>query len=269
MKKLLLKIFSLALMLSISNRVHTQCMPDPQYANEVFGIFPIPDPTSSTVSSLPAACLGEPYNQLFTVILPDSLGVELVVGTPIVLDLQSLTITNITGLPPGINYVCNPNDCIFPDQTSGCFTLEGTPTTEGEYLFVVETILDIGGTTAGTNFPGAFYSGQYKIIVEPEGSTACSPMGTNDRSEDTFELGQNIPNPFSTIANIEIDATEAGEFDFKVYNSIGQVISAQNLNLMVGINPIQLDATNLNSGVYFYTLGQGANIVTKKMFVNK
>ncbi len=261
MKKLLLAAFSLVFALSVTN-INAQCTPDPIYDMAPAGVYPLPDTVGSPTSSLPTGYVGTPYTGVFTAVVPDSLTIELTPGSLTTLDLVSVTVTNITGLPPGADtYACDVMDCIFPDQANGCLAITGTPTTVGTYFPIVEADVNVGATLQVT-FPGALVDGEYKIFIEEEF------INTNNIAE-VVGLGQNVPNPFSTFTQIDVDSKEAGQYDFKVYSLIGEMVHAERVNLLTGNNTIQFDATNLNSGVYFYTVGQGNSVVTKRMVVSK
>ncbi len=267
MKKILLASFILTLSMSVTNLFAQACTPDPQYENEEAGVYPLPDTVGSVTSVLPTACVGLAYEALWTAVVPDSLTVELVPGSPTTLDLVSVTVTDITGLPPGADtWVCEPSaDCVFPDQAVGCLAVVGTPTTAGDYFPIVVTDVNVGATLEVT-FPGSIFPGQYKIIVQ---DAANCTIGVNDAFASKLELGQNIPNPFSNTTQISIDSKESGEFDFKVYSLIGEMVHAERVNLMTGENTVEFDASKLNSGVYFYAIGQGNSVITKRMVVSK
>jgi hypothetical protein len=53
----------------------------------------------------------------------------------------------------------------------------------------------------------------------------------------------------------------------EVYNVLGTRVHAENLNPTVGKNIVLFDANGLSSGVYFYSLSDGLNTITKKMSV--
>jgi hypothetical protein len=86
-----------------------------------------------------------------------------------------------------------------------------------------------------------------------------------------FVLAQNYPNPFNPSTAIEFLVPQSGYASVKVYNLLGQeVATAFSGNAEAGkINTALLSATNLPSGIYFYTLRNGGNIDTKRMVLMK
>jgi hypothetical protein len=69
-------------------------------------------------------------------------------------------------------------------------------------------------------------------------------------------LAQNYPNPFNPSTTIEFVVPQSGHTTMKVYNILGQEVATLfEGNAEVGrINGARFDASNLPSGLYFYTL---------------
>jgi hypothetical protein len=70
-----------------------------------------------------------------------------------------------------------------------------------------------------------------------------------------YKLGQNYPNPFNPFTVIEISLPNDANVSLKVYNVLGQEVKTLFTgNLDAGLHTIHFDASNLNSGVYFYKI---------------
>ena len=70
-----------------------------------------------------------------------------------------------------------------------------------------------------------------------------------------FYLRQNYPNPFNPSTKINFSIPTNGFVTLKVYNSIGQEVSnLVNGKMSKGVYETEFSGSNLNSGVYFYTL---------------
>ncbi|MDZ7742037.1 MAG: T9SS type A sorting domain-containing protein [Bacteroidota bacterium] len=79
---------------------------------------------------------------------------------------------------------------------------------------------------------------------------------------------QNYPNPFSTTTSIEVKLEKASNLSLEVVNLIGQkVLELSKGQVIAGAHKFELSAENLESGVYFYTVKAGNDILTKKMIV--
>jgi len=86
----------------------------------------------------------------------------------------------------------------------------------------------------------------------------------------TLSLGQNYPNPFNPSTKINFELPENGMVTLKVYNVSGvEVATLVNKQMNLGRYDIAFDATNLSSGVYFYRLQFGNQVITRKMVVMK
>ncbi len=93
-----------------------------------------------------------------------------------------------------------------------------------------------------------------------------------------FKLYQNYPNPFNPVTTIEysIPNVEAKNFSQKqnvqlrIYDVLGREITTLvNKSQSPGRYSVKFDASNLPSGIYFYTLRAGAFVTTKKMILMK
>ncbi len=85
-----------------------------------------------------------------------------------------------------------------------------------------------------------------------------------------FSLSQNYPNPFNPTTKINFSLPKAGKVKLAVYNSAGKEVAIlTNQNLSVGSYVFDFDATNLTSGVYFYTLQTENFKQTKRMVLLK
>lgn len=83
-----------------------------------------------------------------------------------------------------------------------------------------------------------------------------------------YELTQNYPNPFNPMTNIRIAIPAAGFTTLKVFDVTGQeVLTGVAEVLDPGVYNVQVDASRLSSGVYFYRLTSGGVTLAKKMTV--
>ena len=86
-----------------------------------------------------------------------------------------------------------------------------------------------------------------------------------------FSLYQNFPNPFNPTTSIRFDMKKSANVTLKVYNSNGQEVATLVNNEFVtpGTKEVNFVASDLGSGVYFYTLFAGDFKETKKMMLIK
>lgn len=85
-----------------------------------------------------------------------------------------------------------------------------------------------------------------------------------------FTLEQNYPNPFNPSTSIQYSVPSNENVNLKVYDILGnEVAELVNQNQPAGNYQIKFDASNLTSGIYFYTIKAGSFVQTKKMMLVK
>ncbi len=85
-----------------------------------------------------------------------------------------------------------------------------------------------------------------------------------------FELSQNYPNPFNPSTTIRFNLPEASIVKLTIFNILGQEIrTLVNEFRESGVNTINFDASDLNSGIYIYKIEAGNFVQTRKMTLLK
>lgn len=85
-----------------------------------------------------------------------------------------------------------------------------------------------------------------------------------------FLLFQNYPNPFNPTTSIRYQLPQSGNVKLKVYDLLGkEVITLVDEEKPAGNYEIKFDASNVPSGVYFYSINAGDFSDTKKMILIK
>jgi hypothetical protein len=99
------------------------------------------------------------------------------------------------------------------------------------------------------------------------------PIGINPVSNEipvVFSLKQNYPNPFNPVTNFEFQIASFRLTKLSVYDALGkEIASIINEELAPGTYKIRWDASELPSGIYFYTLNSGEFTQTRKMILVK
>ena len=103
------------------------------------------------------------------------------------------------------------------------------------------------------------------------GDTTITDVETDaDLIPNEYKLGQNYPNPFNPITVIDYSIPQTTYVELKVINLLGQeVITLVSEEKSAGSYKVNIDASRLSSGVYFYQLRTGNYIATKKMILLK
>ena len=85
-----------------------------------------------------------------------------------------------------------------------------------------------------------------------------------------YKLAQNYPNPFNPVTTIQYSIPQRSNVLLKVYDVLGnEVATLVNEEKDRGVYSVNFDATQLTSGIYFYTLQASDFIETKKMILIK
>ena len=186
------------------------------------------------------------------------------------------------------------------DNTKWTFP-DGAVLEPGEFLVIYEDVLGFSFSSSGddviifsasdstTGLDFYDFSQQQADVSEgryPDGvnswTTFNDPTPGNPNTQPTdieenenmlpseFILSQNYPNPFNPSTQISVSVPESGNYSLKVYNILGQeVATLLNSKINAGNHTFNFDASNLTSGIYFYTF-RGNNVVkTKKMILMK
>ncbi len=120
------------------------------------------------------------------------------------------------------------------------------------------------------NLAAGSYSYRLKQ-VDFDGTFAYSDVVNADVTAPVqFELSQNYPNPFNPSTTINFSIPQSSIVTLKVFNTLGQEVKTLvNQNMESGVHSISFDASDLNSGIYFYRLDAGQFSEVRKMTLIK
>ncbi|HEX5001392.1 MAG TPA: T9SS type A sorting domain-containing protein [Bacteroidia bacterium] len=238
-------LFAVALAIGIYGFAGAQCIPDTTITDP--GIYP------DSATGLPPGVINMPYNEVIQVkVLTDTT----VSGLTVL--VTNITITQVSGLPPGISYSCNPTSCIFPGGSNGCITLSGTPTASGTFPMTVDLLIE--GTLFGSPISQPSTVDYYNIFI----------AGTSGISEAiNFGIVSNNPNPANDYTDLVFGTPAGGEFPLKIYDLIGKEVYSQVIRAMPGNNTVRIKTSQLTAGVYMLTLGNGSSVATRKFVVSR
>ena len=115
------------------------------------------------------------------------------------------------------------------------------------------------------------YNGEGSVLIDGK---MLTPNEQNFEEFDypkSFKLFQNYPNPFNPVTSIEFELQKMSNVQITIRDVLGRLISDQKLgNLSSGRHNYQFDASDLSSGLYFYSLSINGQLMdTKKMLLLK
>jgi len=114
-------------------------------------------------------------------------------------------------------------------------------------------------------------SGVDKLVITYNVTPVTSNGNISSEIPATFGLSQNYPNPFNPSTQIKYDIAKASYVAIKVFDVLGnEVATVFNGNLTAGKYSADFNASDLSTGIYFYSLSvDGQKIDTKKMILVK
>ncbi|HNW88412.1 MAG TPA: T9SS type A sorting domain-containing protein [Bacteroidales bacterium] len=123
-----------------------------------------------------------------------------------------------------------------------------------------ETVGVAAGTTGATYGNNSIY---YTSILKTD---VCSDVSIKENDN---TVSMNIyPNPSNDFSYIDLNLASASKVNVTITNLVGQeVFNKAYGQLSSGNHKLTVNVSNLNSGIYFFTVQSGSERITKKMIV--
>lgn len=170
-------------------------------------------------------------------------------------------------LPVGLTDAIRTGDYIFAASIDrGALRIYSPPLSDPA---VIDSVPLVGQFISG--------SGSNAVLAGSEGVWLIDwsfPASTDDDGVTflpaQFELSQNYPNPFNPTTTVEYRLHKPSLTSFVVYNVLGQPVrQIVDRYEAAGLHRVQIDGTDLSSGVYFYRLATDDGSVSRKMVLMK
>lgn len=95
-------------------------------------------------------------------------------------------------------------------------------------------------------------------------------MGENpSQAHSAFSVSGPSPNPAKESVSIKVNVPKAAQANIKLTNLTGQSVQNFTQNLNAGSSAINMDVSELKSGIYFLTIEAGGEAVSRKLIVNR
>ena len=114
-----------------------------------------------------------------------------------------------------------------------------------------------------------FSATEFTVVPNTTGCVALTGVGINEASSSIADLSF-YPNPTTNNGTISITLNENAKVNVSVLNAVGQVVYSTNMLANAGTNKLDINLSQLSSGLYFYQV-QVANkkVVTNKFVIEK
>lgn len=266
MRKALLFFVFLGVCLQTS--LAQSCIPDTTLPDSVI-VFPLPfrEDVDST-GIMDTACVNTYFETVIHFQIPSEVTTQ--IGTFPIDSVELATEGAVNNAPAGFDYICNPPNCVFKKDTTGCIVLFGTPEAgaEGVYDLTVDvtirSVIDLPLTLPDQ----VIVEGNYFLTVKEEGAANCTTVSARESLQDFIQL-QNVPNPFGDYTEIRVSSQLSGAFTFEVFNVMGQRVHQRALRLHEGPNFIPFDSRKLANGMYVYTIRNREGYVSGRMLLSR
>ena len=240
------------------------------YSNTGSNIDYVTDPAGPTVSAVPIHPQPDSQPTIFAAASP----------SPGQIDLSW---TDATGTNAPTGYVIYANETgSFTVPTDGTAPVVDDDLSNGSAAVTVDQgtgTYSFTGLTAGTTYHFQIWAysntgSNIDYVSDPAGPTVSVTMEiTSTEGEDqpsVFALEQNYPNPFNPSTTISYSLADHGKVSLSVHNLLGQKV-AQLVNeaKVAGSYNVTWNASGAGSGVYYYRLEAGGQVLTRKMMLVK
>jgi len=211
---------------------HGQCVPDTANCKD------IDKPGQICPDTLPAAVLNTWYEQVFTIIPPDTfdLGGGLI-------PIHKILIDSVTNLPPGLSYEPNATE-LFPDSAY-CVLISGTPIETGTFplnIYITPFVEFVGSIVQS-----AQTHDDTSLFIQVNSTTGLPVMST-----DQVILLPVKPNPFTISSRIGLNSDRFGVGELYVFYITGQMAHHEEIWVQPGKNYFDFRGEKLRKGIYLY-----------------
>ncbi len=249
MKKVTLIFICLAFEIFLVNTLNAQCIPGDSLS--------CPDLENNgqvCPAVMPGATVNQYYNEDFTILAPpvfyDS-------ASGITVNLHHIKLMKINNLPEGITWESNAEDSVFVVGEYYCVLLQGTPMVAGNYPLKIEVDVYV-----------EFFGNQIYLTTATDSTSLTmdvSTTGVNEYDKMSIKLLSSMPNPFFSDLDISYIIAEPQKVTFKIFDLLGCIIYERIIDARYGENHIKFDGSDLNPGLYFYSISDSYNQYTKRV----
>jgi len=251
---------------AVAIMAQSTCTLDPVFvASPNYGIWP------DSATNFASGQVGVPYAQNITIKVPlDTVMPPIKVCFTRFELLVPPSYPNYN-LPPGLTLTGNPSNLKFPANANSCALISGTPTTAGSYTLHFQ--VDVYGNTI-------LSSQSCPTPVNPNSGSKITTQTIdyyviNISPEASIQQYQNIsnlsifPNPASDKINISFNSIVSDNFQFTLFDITGKTLINQNIKSTIGENKTTIDVSELDNGIYFYTISNSVISQSNKIIINK
>lgn len=255
-----------AVLLAATQMKAQTCVPDLTLPDSVL-VSPMPYTDANPGAGIAdTACVGDYYETVIQFQIPPILSYN-----GLMLPINSVDLATsgaIVNLPTSMNYTCNPPNCVFQKDSTGCIVMYGTPVADDAGVHNLQIAITV---QVGIPFPfvlpdGNLVSGNYFMHVKT--AEDCLASNATDLTAQGFQFKVQ-PNPLQDRGMLQIQSPEAGNFSLRLFDAMGRPVWQDRVNLQQGENQVELDVAALPAGIYVYQLASGQRTASGRFLVQR
>ncbi|HAQ38877.1 MAG TPA: hypothetical protein PLU49_04525 [Saprospiraceae bacterium] len=229
------------------------CVPSETYADSSAGVYPLPfhEVLFPDGGIHDTVCIGSPFEYTFTAVLEDSIAW---MGFSFKLNSLEILPNGVLNLPEGLQYGCNPPNCVFQANTMGCLKIYGTTTEANDpglfdlqlrtKIVVANGLISVIDTLPELLVPGS----HYYLPVEAASSSHCQTSSLYGYQQNEFlEIKYQ---PLLERLTVIAGDPQIPWLETEIIDMTGKVLLKQRIQY-----PVQsmntMDVSGLSQGLYF------------------
>lgn len=233
-------------------------------------------------NTVPCAIKGTAYNQAIQFSMFSAFNFQ---GQQ---SVDSIEIVSVDNLPCGLCWAVNKVNKRYSANEDGCLSFSGTTNdVAGQYKLAMSVKAWINNQVTGLTIPASLFdqTGIHLFIRVKTAGGSCANVdtasnannltaslscanGINELSSGVSSLNI-IPNPMNSEAVFSFIAEKNAAYTIRITDVTGKVVSEKQLEGRTGENHTTIERNNLPAGVYFLSLTDGRNAVTKRFSVTE
>ncbi len=262
-------LFTLVLISTFNFFLNAQCTPVPLSEG-----FIVPDTSTETIYNGDTVTLlksVEPnvaYETIIQVRVPKDTVVDYL-GNTVLADFANVSLDSISNMPSGLSYACNPFTCAFNGQSNGCVKISGTVATSdtGVYrliLNITANMLINGFIPVAQAVKDSTFLLAVGVVPDTSGGSGVNAMIFKNITQlDVF------PNPLQDEGIVSFYVKERSDIEFRIIDMLGNLVHKRSINSAQGLKTLSVNTKEFSNGVYFISLTNVIDAVTKKVMINR
>lgn len=223
--------------------VHAQCTPD--FTITEPGFHPNEDTSFSRLTDVDFAVQFKNFD-----IIQDFGGVS----------VDSIRFDSINDLPNNISWETDQADRTYAKNEVGCIRFYGnTDSPADNYTATVIFSAWIDGGSTPLQQPSSALGLFLRFVV-------TETTGIQDATLELVDL-KLVPNPFSSNTHIAFTSDIAANYKLKVYNTLGELVRFDRIDVVNGVNHIDFQRDGLDAGMYLYNISNGSRSISGNMII--